>query len=176
MPSSAASASAPLANTTSQGSVAISTSSPSQTMASGPSRVAPAMAAACASGPCCTAGHYRRISIFLRELRPRVARSSPYDPRIVRLTPLTVRAFASRFVIALIAGTLLTGAGIRLGNWYEDKKVGEIPKIKFHAGTLNNRGKADDPAKPANFLIVGNDGRGFVTSEVDKQHFGTTPG
>lgn len=89
----------------------------------------------------------------------------------MRLTPSIVRAFSSRFLIALLAVTFTVGSFIRVGAWYEDKKIAQIPRASF--GTrLRNAEAQDDPAQPGNFLIVGNDSRSFVRTAQDRQNFG----
>ena len=75
-------------------------------------------------------------------------------------------------MIALIAGSFVLGGFIRLGAWYEDLKLSEVPRVKFPPGHIHSKGADDDPGKPGNFLIVGNDSRGFVHNAKDKEHFG----
>src|SRR5262249_16429100 len=84
----------------------------------------------------------------------------------------SVRALASRFVIALIVGAFLMAAFIRAGNWYEAQKLSEAKHVVFTPGHLHDTGKADDPRKPANFLLVPNRTRPFVHSQIDIEHFG----
>ncbi len=89
----------------------------------------------------------------------------------VHLPAFSVRALASRFVIALVVGAFLMAAFIRAGNWYEAKSLSEAKHVVFKHGVLRDTGHADDPGQPGNFLIVGNDSRSFVHSPIDIQHF-----
>jgi LCP family protein required for cell wall assembly len=94
--------------------------------------------------------------------------------RTVHLTSFSVRAFAFRFVIALVLGGVILAAFIRTGNWYEDKKVKAIPRVVIPQGSLVPKAQDNDPGKPANYLIVGNDSRDFVKNDPSAAvHFGS---
>ena len=76
-----------------------------------------------------------------------------------------MRAFASRFVIALVLGALIVSAFIRTGNWYKEQKVASIPTVDIPSSKLVQKKADGDPGQPANYLIVGNDSRAFVAND-----------
>lgn len=90
----------------------------------------------------------------------------------MRVSPRSVRSFAARFCIALAVGFLLLSGILYAQDQYGESKIADITPVTFDKGQLQDRGKVDDPGKPANFLIVGSDSRAFVQNAIDKTHFG----
>ncbi|MFA5884083.1 MAG: LCP family protein [Acidimicrobiia bacterium] len=77
----------------------------------------------------------------------------------------SLRAFAGRFLIALVVGSLLM-AGVVAGVDREvGRKLDRIPKI--------NLTTAPPPPEGANYLLVGSDSRAFVTDALDADAFGS---
>jgi len=79
------------------------------------------------------------------------------------------RAFGVRFLVALVLVFVLTAGGIGGAYWFAAKKVSDIPVADIRSGVLDKV----DPAKPANFLIIGSDTRAFVDTPQQAQDFGT---
>ena len=80
-------------------------------------------------------------------------------------TGSSLRAFAGRFVIALVVGSLLM-AGVVAGVDREvGRKLDRIPKINLTTAPL--------PPQGANYLLVGSDTRDFVADPLDQEAFGT---
>jgi LCP family protein required for cell wall assembly len=79
-------------------------------------------------------------------------------------TGSSLRAFAGRFVIAFVVGSLLM-AGVVAGVDREvGRKLDRIPKINLTTAPL--------PPQGANYLIVGSDTRDFVADDLEQQAFG----
>lgn len=77
-----------------------------------------------------------------------------------------LRAFAGRFVIALVIGSLMM-AGVVAGVDREiGRKLDRIPKISLRTAPL--------PPAGANYLVVGSDTREFVSNELEREAFGET--
>lgn len=86
----------------------------------------------------------------------------------------SVRAFAFRFVVALVLGGVIVGAFIRTGNWYEEQSVQSVRKVDIPKSSLVDTKQDADRGQPANFLIVGNDSRDFVKNDPGAaSHFGS---
>jgi len=84
-------------------------------------------------------------------------------------SPNRWRSFALRFLLALVLVSVLTAGGIGGAYWFASKKVGQIPVASIRPGVLDQV----EPAKPANFLIVGSDTRSFVDNAQQAQDFGS---
>jgi LCP family protein required for cell wall assembly len=67
-----------------------------------------------------------------------------------------------------MAVAVLTAAG---GYGYIKLRLGQLDKITFACNVLRNCGD-DDPGKPMNVLLVGNDSRSFVKNKSDEFQFG----
>jgi polyisoprenyl-teichoic acid--peptidoglycan teichoic acid transferase len=78
--------------------------------------------------------------------------------------PLSFRAFAHRFLVALVVGAVLTGALVVGANVVEAIKISHIRKAPIDPSLLTEGG---------NYLIIGSDSRAFVDTQKDAQHFGT---
>ena len=76
----------------------------------------------------------------------------------------SVRAFAGRFLIALVVGTLIMGAAVAGVNREVGKKIDKIPKIELTT--------AEEFPGGANYLLIGSDSRDFVTNELEQDAFG----
>ncbi|MCU1459655.1 MAG: transcriptional attenuator, LytR family [Actinomycetia bacterium] len=76
-----------------------------------------------------------------------------------------MRAFASRFVIALVVVALLMGGAVAVANNKVTAALGSIKKVKVKVAAI--------PAgQPANFLLIGSDTRAFVTDASQASSFG----
>jgi LCP family protein required for cell wall assembly len=78
--------------------------------------------------------------------------------------PLSLRAFAHRFLVALLVGAVLTGAAVVGANAVETAKLSDITKATIDPALLKAGG---------NYLIIGSDTRAFVDSAADASHFGS---
>ena len=79
-------------------------------------------------------------------------------------TGSSLRAFAGRFLIALVVGSLLM-AGVVAGVDREvGRKLDRITKINLTTAPL--------PPQGANYLVVGSDSRAFVADDLEQQAFG----
>lgn len=76
----------------------------------------------------------------------------------------SVRAFAGRFLIALLVGTLIMGAAVAGVNREVGRKLDRIPKIELTTAPV--------PPGGANYLLVGSDTREFVSNELEAEAFG----
>jgi LCP family protein required for cell wall assembly len=82
-------------------------------------------------------------------------------------TPGTsARAFAGRFLIALVVGSLLMGAAVAGVNREVGRKLDRIPKIELTTAPV--------PPGGANYLLVGSDTRDFVENDLEREAFGDT--
>lgn len=79
----------------------------------------------------------------------------------------SLRAFGTRFLIALAITTLLAVGGIAFVNNQVNGGIAAIPRVEVKTD------KAMGPGKPANYLIIGSDTRSFVNSSDDKEAFGS---
>ncbi|MFM8303652.1 MAG: LCP family protein [Actinomycetota bacterium] len=75
-----------------------------------------------------------------------------------------VRTFAGRFLIALLVGSLLMGAGVAAVNREVGRKLDRIPKIELTTAPI--------PPGGANYLLVGSDTRSFVSNPLEEAAFG----
>lgn len=82
-------------------------------------------------------------------------------------TASPLRAFRSRFLIALGVSFLLVVGGTVIGNQVVNDRLNEIPR----APELELM--AEGPAAAANYLIVGSDSRQFVDNAVQEEAFGS---
>lgn len=80
----------------------------------------------------------------------------------------TVRAFAGRFVIALVLAASVTTAAVASVNHEIDKRVTRIKRIQLIT--------AEAPPQGANFLIIGSDTRQFVSDPAERAAFGPDSG
>ena len=76
----------------------------------------------------------------------------------------TARAFAGRFCIALLVGSLLMTAAVAGVNREVGRKLDRIPKIELTTAPL--------PPGGANYLLVGSDTREFVSNQLEIDAFG----
>lgn len=76
----------------------------------------------------------------------------------------SVRAFAGRFVIALVVGSLIMGAAVAGVNREVGRKLDRIPKIQLTTAPV--------PPGGANYLLIGSDTRDFVSNELELDAFG----
>jgi LCP family protein required for cell wall assembly len=83
----------------------------------------------------------------------------------VRLSGSFLHGFLARFVIALVAVGLLTGAGFVGVNLVIDQKLDQVERVKFDAAD-------QPPPKGANFLLIGSDSREGVDTELEEEAFG----
>lgn len=75
----------------------------------------------------------------------------------------SVRAFAGRFLIALVLGSLLMGAAVAGVDREVGRKLDRIPKIELTTAPLRPGG--------ANYLLVGSDTRAFVSNDTERDAF-----
>jgi LCP family protein required for cell wall assembly len=78
----------------------------------------------------------------------------------------TFRAFAGRFMIALVVGTLMMAGVVAGVNREVAKKLDRIPKIQLTTAPV--------PPGGANYLVVGSDTRSFVSDPLEEQAFGNS--
>jgi LCP family protein required for cell wall assembly len=79
-------------------------------------------------------------------------------------SPLSLRAFGRRLLVAFVVTTLLVVAGW-VTAWHEvDAKVAQIRTVPFPAGMLTEGG---------NYLFIGSDTRAFVKNAKEAEHFGS---
>src|SRR4051812_2315371 len=76
----------------------------------------------------------------------------------------SARAFAGRFLIALVVGSLLMGAAVAGVNREVGRKLDRIPKIQLTTAPV--------PPGGANYLLVGSDTRDFVSNPLEQSAFG----
>lgn len=76
----------------------------------------------------------------------------------------SVRAFAGRFLIALVVGTLIMGFAVAGVNREVGRKLDRIPKIELTTAPV--------PPGGANYLLIGSDTRDFVSNELEAEAFG----
>jgi len=76
----------------------------------------------------------------------------------------SLRTFASRFVIALVVGTLLMTAAVRGVDDQIGRKIDRIPKIPLITPRV--------PPGGANYLLIGSDTREFVSNDLERDAFG----
>src|SRR3954471_7051186 len=88
-------------------------------------------------------------------------------PAGVRLRRTWPQRFLISFNILLIMACLAGATGI--GYFYY--KFGQLPRISFKEGVLNDD---QPPGEPQNFLLVGSDTRAFVDNASDQAHFGNS--
>ncbi|MGQ0825224.1 MAG: LCP family protein [Actinomycetota bacterium] len=77
----------------------------------------------------------------------------------------SARAFANRFVLALVISTAFAGIGIGSSYWIADRKLDDAARVDVE---LDEQQRGE----PANFLIIGSDTRAFVEGGLDAEHFG----
>jgi LCP family protein required for cell wall assembly len=75
-----------------------------------------------------------------------------------------LRAFAGRFGIALVVGSLLMAGAVAGVDREIGRKIDRIPKIRLATAPL--------PPEGANYLVVGSDTREFVANELEREAFG----
>ena len=79
-------------------------------------------------------------------------------------SPLSLRAFGQRVLVAFVVCTVLVGA-LWVAAWHAvDAKVAQIRTVPFAPGLLTKGG---------NYLFIGSDTRAFVKSKIDAEHFGS---
>lgn len=76
----------------------------------------------------------------------------------------SLRAFAGRFLIALLVGSLLMAGVVAGVNREVGVKLDRIPKIDLTTAPIRPGG--------ANYLLVGSDTRDFVSTELEREAFG----
>ncbi|HEX5585702.1 MAG TPA: LCP family protein [Acidimicrobiia bacterium] len=74
------------------------------------------------------------------------------------------RAFAARYVIALVVAITLTATGVAAVNREIDDRVSHIERVKVTVAT--------PPPEGANYLLLGSDTREFVNNDIDASAFG----
>ncbi|HUF84954.1 MAG TPA: LCP family protein, partial [Acidimicrobiia bacterium] len=77
-----------------------------------------------------------------------------------------VRAWLRTYVIALSVAATVTVGGLAGVNFLYDEKVKNIERVDV---TVDEN---TDPAEPANFLLIGSDSRGFVSTPEEEEAFG----
>ena len=83
---------------------------------------------------------------------------------MLRVSGSTIRAFAGRYLIALVLAVVLTGAAVAT----VDREINErVPTSSGSALAV-----AEPPPQGANFLIIGSDTREFVDNPFDAGAFG----
>jgi LCP family protein required for cell wall assembly len=88
------------------------------------------------------------------------------------VTPLRAqwRAFAIRFVTALVVVSLATATGFGYAYWFANDQITHHTKtVEIAKGVLHHVAST----QPANYLIVGSDSRAFVKDPIAVQHFGS---
>lgn len=80
-------------------------------------------------------------------------------------TRLSLRAWFTRYLIALILVVLISNTGIAGGYWLAERKLGKAQREDV------NLAESLGPAK--NFLIIGSDSRAFVDDPLEAEMFGT---
>jgi LCP family protein required for cell wall assembly len=85
-----------------------------------------------------------------------------------RLDP-SLRAFLSRFLVALMICVLLAAGGVAGAYWFANDKWDAVANADIPDDAFAHTVKG----KPANFLIIGSDTRAFVKNSTDAEHFGT---
>jgi len=78
------------------------------------------------------------------------------------------RAFAQRFLLALVITSVFTVSGIGTAYWVAADKIDDAKKADLDPGTLTEV----EGGEPANFLIIGSDTRAFIDNAIDEEHFG----
>ncbi len=81
-----------------------------------------------------------------------------------RRSPL--RAFAGRFLVAVVVATLFMGGAIFAVNVVIDNKLDKAARVKVDT--------AEAPPEGANYLVIGSDTRAFVNDEQDETAYGDT--
>src|SRR5689334_4060791 len=79
-------------------------------------------------------------------------------------SPLSLRAFVHRFLVALLVGAVLLSALFVTGDIIERQKISKIRKAVIDPRLLSEGG---------NYLIIGSDTRAFINSQKDAEHFGS---
>jgi LCP family protein required for cell wall assembly len=77
-----------------------------------------------------------------------------------------VRAWLRTYVIALSVAATVTVGGLAGVNFIYDQKVKNIERVDVAVD------ENTDPAEPANFLLIGSDSRGFVSTPEEEEAFG----
>src|SRR6478672_1542853 len=78
-------------------------------------------------------------------------------------SPLSLRAFVHRFIVALIIGGVLVSAFVVGADLVANAKIAQIRKADIDPRLLTEGG---------NYLIIGSDTRAFIDSQSDAEHFG----
>src|SRR5436190_15866007 len=79
-------------------------------------------------------------------------------------SPLSLRAFVHRFIVALLIGGVLVSAFVIGADLVANAKIAQIRRAKIDPSLLTKGG---------NYLIIGSDTRAFVDSQKDAEHFGS---
>src|SRR5580765_4045128 len=78
-------------------------------------------------------------------------------------SPLSLRAFVNRFLVALLIGAVLISAFVIGADLVANAKISQINRANIDPSLLTKGG---------NYLIIGSDSRAFIDSQKDAQHFG----
>jgi polyisoprenyl-teichoic acid--peptidoglycan teichoic acid transferase len=80
----------------------------------------------------------------------------------------SLRAFAGRYLIALVLAIVLTGTAVATVDREITQRVDDIKRVELVV--------AAPPPQGANYLIIGSDTREFVSNEIDVEAFGPNEG
>lgn len=86
----------------------------------------------------------------------------------VRVSRAALRAFAGRYLIALVLAIVLTGTAVATVDREITQRVDDIKRVDLVV--------ASPPPQGANYLILGSDTREFVSNEIDEEAFGPNDG
>jgi LCP family protein required for cell wall assembly len=78
-------------------------------------------------------------------------------------SPLSLRAFVHRFLVALLVGAVLVAGLVVTSTVIKAQKISKINKKVIDPSLLSEGG---------NYLIIGSDSRAFIDSKTDTEHFG----
>src|SRR6187200_2658908 len=78
-------------------------------------------------------------------------------------SPLSLRAFVHRFLVALIIGCVFVGALVIGADLVATSKIAKMREADIDPRLLTEGG---------NYLIIGSDTRAFIDSQKDAEHFG----
>ena len=77
----------------------------------------------------------------------------------------SLRAFARRYVIALVVAAVAMAGAVVGVNKFIDQKINRIPRVKLITAAA--------PPSGENFLLLGSDSRSFVNNSTQQNAFGS---
>ena len=81
----------------------------------------------------------------------------------------SLRVFLRRFVVALVAVSVISASVMIAANVLENQRLSRIPRISLPNDLL----APSKPGAPANYLIVGSDSRAFADTPAEEKAFGS---